>query len=130
MAAGARGSSPRPVSSLLAAALAPRALAGNGGFTPVTPESPNAERIHDTWLFVSIFIVAIFVLVEVLLVTFIWRYRRQRRERFEDGAQIHGATNLELMWTVGAGRHPLPDRRVRLLRAARDHRRPRGERER
>ena len=66
----------------------------------MTPESPNAERIRDTWLFVSIFIAAIFVLVEVLLVTFIWRYRRQRRERFEDGAQIHGATSIELMWTI------------------------------
>ena len=84
----------------LVAVLAPAALADNGGFAPVPPESPNAERIHDTWLFVSIFIAAIFVLVEVLLVTFIWRYRRQRRERFEDGAQIHGATNIELMWTV------------------------------
>ncbi len=85
---------------LLAVALAPAALGGNGGFAPVPPESPNAERIHDTWIFVSIFIVAIFVLVEVLLVTFIWRYRRQRRQRFEDGAQIHGATNIELMWTL------------------------------
>jgi len=85
---------------LLAAALAPAALAGNGGFAPVSPESPNAERIRDTWVFVSIFIVAIFVLVEVLLVTFIWRYRRQRRERFEDGPQIHGSTNVELMWTL------------------------------
>ncbi len=85
---------------LLAVALAPGALADNGGFAPVTPESPNAERIRDTWLFVSIFIAAIFVLVEVLLVTFIWRYRRQRRERFEDGAQIHGATSIELMWTI------------------------------
>ena len=85
---------------LLAVALAPAALADNGGFAPVTPESPNAERINDTWIFVSIFIVAIFVLVEVLLVTFIWRYRRQRRERFADGPQIHGATSIELMWTV------------------------------
>ncbi|MBA3376802.1 MAG: cytochrome c oxidase subunit II [Actinobacteria bacterium] len=85
---------------LLALIAVPAALAGNGGFAPVTPESPNAERIRDTWLFVSIFIVAIFVLVEVLLVTFIWRYRRQRRERFEDGPQIHGATSIELMWTV------------------------------
>ena len=85
---------------LLVAVLAPAAFAQNGGFAPVPPESPNAERIHDTWIFVSIFIVAIFVLVEVLLVTFIWRYRRQRRQRFDDGAQIHGATSLELMWTV------------------------------
>ena len=85
---------------LLAVGLAPAALAGNGGFAPVTPESPNAERIRDTWIFVSIFIAAIFVLVEVLLVTFIWRSRRQRRGRFEDGAQIHGATSIELMWTI------------------------------
>lgn len=85
---------------LLVAVLAPPALAGNGGFAPVPPESPNAERIHDTWIFVSIFLGAIFVLVEVLLVTFIWRYRRQRRERFEDGSQIHGATSIELVWTI------------------------------
>ena len=85
---------------LLVAVLAPVAFAQNGGFAPVPPESPNAERISDMWVFVSIFIVAIFVLVEVLLVTFIWRYRRRRRERFDDGAQIHGATSLELIWTV------------------------------
>ncbi len=85
---------------LIVAVVAPAALAGNGGFAPVPPESPNAERIHDTWIFVSVFIAAIFVLVEVLLVTFIWRYRRQRRERFEDGPQIHGATSIELMWTI------------------------------
>jgi cytochrome c oxidase subunit 2 len=85
---------------VLALIAAPATFAGNGGFAPVSPESPNAERIHDTWLFVSIFIGAIFVLVQVLLVTFIWRYRRRRRARFEDGAQIHGATSIELMWTV------------------------------
>jgi cytochrome c oxidase subunit II len=85
---------------VLALTAAPAALADNGGFAPVSPESPNAERIRDTWLFVSIFIGAIFVLVQVLLVAFVWRYRRRRRERFEDGAQIHGATSIELMWTV------------------------------
>jgi cytochrome c oxidase subunit II len=70
-------------------------------FAPVAPESPNAEGIRDSWLFVSIFVFAIFVLVESLLIAFIWRYRRQKRSRFEDAAQIHGATNLELAWTAG-----------------------------
>ena len=28
------------------------------------------------------------------------RYRRRRRDRSEDGAQVHGNTNLELAWTV------------------------------
>jgi cytochrome c oxidase subunit II len=85
----------------LAAFAAPEALADNGGFAPVAPESPNADGIRDSFLFVSIFVLAIFVLVETLLIVFAWRYRRRRRERFEEGAQVHGSTNLELLWTAG-----------------------------
>jgi cytochrome c oxidase subunit 2 len=70
-------------------------------FAPVAPDSPNAEGIRDSWLFVSIFVAAIFVLVEGLLIAFIWKYRRQKRGRFEDAAQVHGATKLELAWTAG-----------------------------
>jgi cytochrome c oxidase subunit II len=69
-------------------------------FAPVAPESPNAEGIRDSWLFVSIFTFGIFLLVEGLLVAFIVRYRRRGRPRFEDGAPVHGATRLELMWTA------------------------------
>ena len=68
---------------------------------PVAPESSNAEGIRDSYFFVSIFVVAVFVLVEGLLIAFIWKYRRQKRARFEDGAPIHGATKLELAWTAG-----------------------------
>ncbi len=85
---------------LLAALAAPAALGENGGFAPVTPESPNADGIRDSYLFVSIFVLAIFVLVEGLLIAFVIRYRRRRRARFEDGAPIHGASKLELMWTA------------------------------
>ncbi len=85
---------------LLAAIAAPAALGENGGFAPVTPESPNADGIRDSYLFVSIFVLGIFVLVEGLLIAFIVRYRRRRRARFEDGAPIHGASKLELMWTA------------------------------
>lgn len=70
-------------------------------FAPVAPESPNAEGIRSSWLFVSIFVVSIFVLVENFLIAFIWRYRRQKRDRFEPGAEIHGATKVELAWTAG-----------------------------
>jgi cytochrome c oxidase subunit 2 len=65
----------------------------------VPPESPNAQDITDTWWFISIFILAIFVLVEGLLIAFVIRYRR-RRPRDVDGPQIHGSTRLETMWTV------------------------------
>ena len=63
-----------------ALALAGVAFAGNGGFAPVPPESPNANRIHQSYLWISAFALAIVVVVE--------------------GPQIHGATRLELIWTA------------------------------
>ena len=84
--------------ALVAAIVAPSAFAQ---FAPVVPESPNADGIRTSYLFVTIFTFAIFVLVEGLLIAFIWKYRRRKRPRFEDGAPIHGATRLELAWTAG-----------------------------
>jgi len=84
--------------ALVAAIVAPSAFAQ---FTPVVPESPNADGIRTSYLFITIFTVAIFLLVEGLLVAFIWKYRRRKRPRFEDGAPVHGATKLELAWTGG-----------------------------
>jgi cytochrome c oxidase subunit 2 len=84
-----------------AAVLAPAALADNGGFTLIEPNSPNAEGIQNLFWFVSAFAIFIFLLVEVLLVLFVVRYRRRRRDRFDDGPNIHGSTRLELMWTAG-----------------------------
>jgi cytochrome c oxidase subunit II len=76
------------------------ALAGNGGFAPVEPASPNAEGINDSYLWIAIFTGAILVLVEGSLLWFVIRYRRGRRPRTDDGAQVHGNTNIELAWTV------------------------------
>ena len=85
---------------LCALALSGVALAGNGGIAPVEPASPNAERINDSYYWVAIFTGAIFVLVQGSLIWFSFRYRRRRRDRSEEGAQVHGNTNLELAWTV------------------------------
>ena len=83
-----------------ALALSGAAVAGNGGFAPVEPASPNAEGIRQSYLWVAIFTGAIFVLVQGLLIWFIIRYRSRNRARTEEGAQVHGNTNLELAWTV------------------------------
>ena len=88
------------VVSFCALALSGGALAGNGGLAPLEPASPNAELINDSYFWVAIFTGAIFVLVQGSLLWFIFRYRRGRRDRSEDGAQVHGNTNLELAWTV------------------------------
>jgi len=83
-----------------ALAFAAVAYAGNGGFAPRTPHSPNAERINDSYKWISLFTGAIFVLVEATLIWFVFRYRRRGRARTVEGPQIHGATRLELIWTA------------------------------
>jgi cytochrome c oxidase subunit 2 len=81
-------------------AFAAVAYAGNGGFAPETPHSPNADRINDSYKWIALFTAAIFVLVEGSLIWFIVHYRRRGRDRTVEGPQIHGATRLELIWTA------------------------------
>jgi cytochrome c oxidase subunit 2 len=87
--------------ALLALALAGAALAGNGGFAPVAPASPNEKGIRAVyWLMLGL-TGGIFVLVETALVLFIVRYRSRGRARELEGPQVIGHTNLELAWTAG-----------------------------
>ncbi len=83
-----------------ALALVGVAYAGNGGFAPETPHSPNASRINDSYKWISLFAALIFVVVEGSLLWFVARYRRRGRPRTAEGPQIHGATRLELIWTA------------------------------
>jgi cytochrome c oxidase subunit II len=89
-----------PAALWVALVLATAAAAGNGGFAPEPPASPNASRINDTYWFVFAFTAAVFVVVEGALVWFVIRYRRRGRSREAEGLQIHGSTRLELIWTV------------------------------
>jgi cytochrome c oxidase subunit II len=85
---------------LVALATAGVAAAGNGGFAPVTPASPNATHIQHAYYLILGFTAAIFILVESLLVVFIVKYRSRGRPRAVEGAQVLGHTRLELIWTV------------------------------
>jgi cytochrome c oxidase subunit II len=76
------------------------AAAANGGFTPVTPASPNASHTLTAYYVILGFTAAIFVIVEGALIAFVIKYRSRGRARTEEGAQIHGHTRLELIWTV------------------------------
>jgi cytochrome c oxidase subunit 2 len=86
---------------LVALATAGVAAAGNGGFAPVPPASPNATHIQHAYYLILGFTAAIFVLVESLLVVFIWKYRSRGRPRAVEGAQVYGHTRLEVIWTAG-----------------------------
>ncbi len=85
---------------LVALATAGVATAGNGGFAPVAPASPNAHHITQAYYLILGFTAAIFILVESLLVIFIVKYRSRGRPRTVEGAEVHGHTRLELIWTV------------------------------
>jgi cytochrome c oxidase subunit 2 len=85
---------------LLALAAAGVAAAGNGGFAPVAPASPNATHIQHAYFLIFGFTAAIFILVEALLVVFVLKYRSRGRGRAVEGAQVHGNTRLELIWTA------------------------------
>ncbi len=89
-----------PVVGLAALIAANVAVAANGGFTPLTPHSPNAHRIVTAYDVILVFTAIIFVVVETTLVLFIWKYRSRGRPRSAEGAQVHGHTRLELIWTV------------------------------
>jgi cytochrome c oxidase subunit 2 len=96
---------PKPSAVLLAAcflglALAGQAVAGNGGFAPVSPQSPNAKSISDAYWLIAGFTGLVFVLVEGALVLFVFRFRSRGRGRNVEGPQIRGNTNLEIAWTV------------------------------
>jgi cytochrome c oxidase subunit II len=84
----------------LAFVLTETALAGNGGIAPPEPASPSADRIRDVyWLLLGIG-GAIFVLVEGALLFFVFRYRGRGRPHTDEGPQIIGHRNLELIWTA------------------------------
>jgi cytochrome c oxidase subunit 2 len=86
--------------ALTALVTATAAAAGNGGFLPGEAHSPNAHRVDDAFIFVSIFTGVILVLVEGTLIVFIIKYRRGKRPATAEGPQVHGATKLEIIWTV------------------------------
>ena len=75
-----------------ALALSGAAVAGNGGFAPVEPASPNAEGIKQSYFWVAIFTGAIFVLVQGSLIWFIIRYRSRNRARAPRTARRSTAT--------------------------------------
>ncbi|HSX22461.1 MAG TPA: cytochrome c oxidase subunit II [Gaiellaceae bacterium] len=76
------------------------AMAADGGFAPESPHSSNAKRITSAYWLIFGLTAGIAVIVETILVVFIWKYRSRGRDRTVEGAQVHGHTRLEVIWTV------------------------------
>ena len=88
------------VLGLVALALVAAACAPNATQSALEPKGPYAQKSFD--LFVPVFwvAVAIFVIVEGLLVLFVFRYRHRRNQTPRIPAQVHGNTRLEIAWTI------------------------------
>lgn len=76
------------------------ALFAATGLTPVTAESPNAERIEDLYWFIAFWAAVVLLAVAIPLAIFVLRYRSRGRDRTVEGPQVHGSTRLELAWTL------------------------------
>jgi cytochrome c oxidase subunit II len=81
------------------AALALPSVASAGWFLPESGGSPNADSIRTLYILIALFALVIFIGVEGLLIYSLVKFRA-RRGRV--AAQVHGNTQLEIGWTVGA----------------------------
>jgi cytochrome c oxidase subunit II len=86
-----------PAVVLGALVLAPAASAG--WFLPDSDGSPNADGIRTLYILIALIGLVIFIGVEGLLIYSLFKFRA-RKGRV--AAQIHGNTQLEIGWTVGA----------------------------
>lgn len=90
------------LAALLLAAPALAVEGGGQGLSPFPPAgvSPNGQRIRDLYDLISLPAIAIFLLVEILLLVIIVRFRRSRLGSAFMPPQWHGNTKLELLWTI------------------------------
>lgn len=88
------------MAGLLLGLLLPRIAAAQSTTpSPLDPASPNAELVATLYWIVFWMSVAVFVLVEGLLIYSSVRFRR--RSANEIPVQVHGNTRMEIAWTVG-----------------------------
>src|SRR5215213_1872678 len=65
-----------------------------------TQASEEGERVDTLWDVLIFASVPIFVLVVVVVLYCVWRYRMKPGEELIDGPPIHGNTRLEIIWTA------------------------------
>jgi len=90
-----------PLVTIASVLLASPALAATG-LSPLLPNavSPNGHNLFVLYNWISIPALAVFLLVQALLLTIIIRDRRKRRGPEYRPPQTHGNTRLEIAWTI------------------------------
>jgi cytochrome c oxidase subunit II len=65
-----------------------------------TGAATQAKHIDTLWDVLLIASVPVFVLVEVVVLYCVWRFRMRPGEELKDGPPIHGNTMIEIVWTA------------------------------
>jgi cytochrome c oxidase subunit II len=65
--------------------------------TGASTQAHSIDTLYDVLLIVSI---PVFVLVEVVVLFSVWKFRMRPGEELKDGPPIHGNTRLEIIWTA------------------------------
>jgi cytochrome c oxidase subunit 2 len=66
---------------------------------PVAADT-QARKVDDLYDVLLIASVPVFVLVEVVVLFSVWKFRMKPGEELKDGPPIHGNTTLEVIWTA------------------------------
>jgi cytochrome c oxidase subunit 2 len=65
--------------------------------TPASEQASQIDTVYDVLIIVS---VPVFVLVTVVVLFSVWKFRQRPGEELADGPPIHGNTRLEVVWTA------------------------------
>ena len=65
--------------------------------TPASTQAETIDTLYDVLIIVS---VPVFVLVTVVVLFSVWKFRMRPGEELADGPPIHGNTRLEVIWTA------------------------------
>jgi cytochrome c oxidase subunit 2 len=65
--------------------------------TPASTQAKKIDTLYDVLIIVS---VPVFVLVTVVVLFSVWKFRQRPGEELADGPPIHGNTRLEVIWTA------------------------------
>jgi len=86
----------------LAALMVTFAACDSGGLSPIFPQpvSPNGQDIYNTYAYISIVAILVFLGVEAALLWVVIKYRRSAQPPGYIPPQVHGNTRLEIAWTI------------------------------
>jgi cytochrome c oxidase subunit 2 len=65
--------------------------------TQASTQAPKIDDLYDVMIIAS---VPVFVLVQVVVLFSVWKFRMRPGEELKDGPPIHGNTRLEVIWTA------------------------------